>query len=281
MAKGVIGHIISKEESPKPEFSPKIDVFISPIGVFSRKNIAMIKELYLGKIIYYLNDKVKKMAKDDTIKLSKITKLILDVYELISNEKVYKSIKNWITITKPNELRETIQKDDFKLYYTVIPFTTVKFENIKHAAEVLNIPLDEKVYIPETKTWTKSPIPVGVTYVQALEHVSEIYSNVRSTGKYQGVTQQATRGKSREGGQSIGNLDINCLLTYNVPSLLQELLTLRSDDHKSKRIIINQIINDGKANIPRLSGKGGTSSLMKILMKGLGLDMSSIQDLNF
>ncbi len=69
------------------------------------------------------------------------------------------------------------------------------------------------------------------------------------------------------------NLDVHCLLTFNVPSLLSELLTIRSDDHKSKRIVINDIIMNGKANIPRVVGKGGTSNLMKIFMKGLGLDM--------
>lgn len=273
MAKGVIGHIISGDNVPKPEFSPRIDKFISPIGVFSRKNIAMIKELYLGKIIYFLNEQIKNLAQKDKPDINEIKTLILDVYELISDQKVFNSIKTWITNIKQNELINTLKNEKFKLYYTVVPFTTVKFENIKLAAKKLNIPLDEKVYIPELKTWSKSPVPVGVTYTQALEQVSEVYSNVRSTGKYQGITQQATKGKSREGGQSIGNLDVNALLTYNVPSVLSELLTVRSDDHKSKRIVINDIINTGKANMPRMVGKGGTSNLMKIFMKGIGLDM--------
>ncbi len=146
------------------------------------------------------------MADDTKSKPAEISQLITDVYECIANEQVLMSVKKWISSTKPMELKNKIKDNDFKLYYTVIPFTTVKFENIKKAAHILGIPLDEKVYLPNLKTWTKQPIPVGVTYAQALEQVAEIYSNVRSTGKYQGITQQATRGKSREGGQSIGKI---------------------------------------------------------------------------
>ena len=162
--------------------------------------------MYLGKIIYFLNEKIKIMANDDKSKVSDISKLIIDVYTAISTEIVLKSIQKWIDtyIKKPKEFKEKIKNNEFKLYYTVVPFTTVKFESIKKAANILEIPLDEKVYIPKLKTWTKQAIPVGVSYAQALEQVSEIYSNVRSTGKYQGITQQATKGKSKEGGQSIG-----------------------------------------------------------------------------
>ena len=46
-AKGVIGQVIKKEDAPKPKFSPRIDMFISPIGVFSRKNIAIKKSVAL------------------------------------------------------------------------------------------------------------------------------------------------------------------------------------------------------------------------------------------
>jgi len=141
------------------------------------------------------------------------------------------------------------------------------------AADKLDIPLDEKLYIPELNLWTKEKVPVGVTYMQALEQTSDVYSNVRSTGKYKGITKQATKGKSRGGGQSFGNLDVYAMLTYNVPGLLSEILTLRSDDHKSKRMVVNSIISSGKAELPRVVGKGGTSNMMKTFMISMGLEM--------
>jgi len=193
--KGIIGKVITKENTPKPEFSPKVDVFISPIGVFSRKNISMIKELYLGKIMYFLNQKVVEMANNSKYKTDEIIKLILDIYGVLGSEKVIKSVSKNLDSMSPTTIRRRFKNNDLKLAFTVIPFTTVSFDQIKTAADHLNIPLDEKIYFPELDIWTKNAVPVGVTYGQALEQTSEIYANIRSSGKYQGLTGQATKGK--------------------------------------------------------------------------------------
>lgn len=272
--KGVIGKVIDKENTPKPEFSPRVDMFISPIGVFSRKNIAMIKELYIGKIMYFLNEQCKTMANNTKFKTETIIKLIIDVYEILADKKVVDSVKKSLEEISPNTLRKRIKEGELKLYMTIIPFTQISFEQVKTAADHLNIPLDEKVYIPELGITTKEPVPVGVTYAQALEQTSEIYSNIRSMGRYSGVTGQATKGKAREGGQSIGSLDVQALLTYDTPSFLAELLTIRSDDHRGKREVINNIIVNGKASLPERVGQGGTLNLMNTFMTAMGLNMN-------
>jgi DNA-directed RNA polymerase subunit beta len=155
----------------------------------------------------------------------------------------------------------------------VEPFSHIDFKDLKTAADHLDIELDEKVYIPETKRWTKEKVPVGVSYYNALEQFSEIYSNIRSTGMYQGLTRQPARGKAKQGGQSVGSLDMNALLTHNVPSVLNELFTLRSDDHRSKRMVNNSIITTGEASIPKESGRGGTSQLLNVYIQGMGLEI--------
>lgn len=266
-----IGKVISKEQTPTPEFSPRVDMFISPVGVFSRKNLAMIKEIYLGKIFYFLNEKVKEMVDDKNVSDDKIIKLILDIYGILLPDDIFKKVKLNIKSIGEVNLRNKIRSGEITLFFTLVPFHDIEFETLKTAADHLNIPLDEKIYIPELDQWTKEPVPVGITYAQALEQTSEIYASVRSAGKYQGITGQATKGKSREGGQSIGNLDVYALLTYDCPSFLQEILTLRSDDHISKRKVVNNIIATGSSELPKKTGGGGTTNLMKIFMLGLGL----------
>ena len=71
------------------------------------------------------------------------------------------------------------------------------------------------------------------------------------------------------------NLDVNCLLTYNIPNLFRELFTLRSDDHRSKREVINNIISTGESTIPTKTGGGGSTALMDVFMLGLGLHIDS------
>jgi DNA-directed RNA polymerase beta subunit len=249
-------------------------VFISPVGVFSRKNIAMIKELYLGKIIYYLNEKCKEWAETPGVKTDKIIKTVLDTYKLLASDKIYKNLKDNIKNLTEGKLRKMFKDENFKFSFVVEPFnSTIDFKDLKTAAEHLGIELDEKVFIPELDRWTTEKVPVGVSYYNALEQFSEIYSNVRGTGMYQGLTRQPTRGKAKQGGQSVGHLDMNALLTYNVPSVLNELFTLRSDDHRSKRMVNNSIITTGSSSIPKESGRGGTSQLLNVYIKGMGLDM--------
>lgn len=67
---------------------------------------------------------------------------------------------------------------------------------------------------------------------------------------------------------------MNCLLSYDAPAVLTELLTLRSDDHRSKRQVVNDIYENGKANMPQNVGRGTTSTLMNVFIRGMGLDMS-------
>ena len=105
-----IGKIIDENNIPTTTETKKaIDMFISPIGVFSRKNIAMIKELYLGKIVYFLNQQITDMANNDTIKTESIISLILDIMELISPKDVFENIKTNIMQIKLPTFRKMIK----------------------------------------------------------------------------------------------------------------------------------------------------------------------------
>ncbi|MFW6247235.1 MAG: hypothetical protein ACOC22_03640 [bacterium] len=272
-AKGVISKVIPENQTPYTETGNKIDVFISPTGVFSRKNIAMIKELYLGKILYYLNRKAKEFSEDENKKEKEILDFIIKVYDLLGNDDVKKSVENKLSHIGEGKIKKRIKDDKLKFYYTVAPFENVTFDDIKKAADYLNISLDEYVYMPEYDMWTKNAVPCGISYIQALEQTADFYSNVRSMGKYQSITGQAVKGKSVEGGQSFGALDLNAMLTTNADNLIDELMSLRADEHQGKRQVINSIINNGKANLPRNIREGETSNLMNVYIRSMGLNV--------
>jgi len=193
-AKGVISHIL--ETPPKGDFSGKIDIFLSPISVLGRKNIALLKELYLGKIFYHANRKLDEMADDPKITNDKIAKFIIDLYSITGPKKVSEHIKETINSYTGNKLRQAIKNDEIHLFCLVEPFEDIKFENIKSAAEFLKIPLEEKVYIPELDRWTDTAVPVGISYYMFLEHYSDVYANIRGIGKYTSLTRQPTKRKS-------------------------------------------------------------------------------------
>ncbi len=237
----------------------------------------MLKEIYIGKIFYFLNIKIKEMAENSKIKTDKISKIIIDIYKLLCSDNTIKSVEKQINLYKsPTTFRNDIKKDIFKLFFVVEPFTNkAQFDKIKEAAKLINIPLEEKVWIPELKTWTKEPVPVGIGYYQALEHYSDIYSSIRGGERYQGLTGQPTKGKSRMGGQTLGNLDIYALLQYESTNILDELRTIRSDDHKNKRSMLNDIITTGETKMPEGKiGGGKTQDIFKSYMTAVGLQIN-------
>jgi DNA-directed RNA polymerase subunit beta len=147
--------------------------------------------------------------------------------------------------------------------------------SIKQAAQFIDIPLDEKVFIPELNAYTDVPVPVGIGYYNFLEHVSEDMANIRGADAYTGLTKQPTSGKQRSGGQAIGNLDIYALLSLNADNCLNELLTFRSDDHVNKRKVYMDILNNGElASMPTDTGDGGTSKIFNLYIRGMGLEIT-------
>ncbi len=273
--KGIVTKVLDTNQIPTGEFSGKIDIFVSPISVLGRKNFAVIKELYIGKILVNIADIISKYAKSKAKKLSEIIKLILSVYDLLDptkNKKYYNSIQNKLKEFKNNELMQILINKELKFNLIMEPFNNISMENISKAAKILDIPLDEHVYIPELKTWTKNKVPVGIQYIQAMEQLASDYESIRSTGKYKSLTGQPVKGRADMGGQSLGNLDIYDLLSYDAGPILKELMTLRSDDKKSKREMIVNIIDKGETSLPQISGDSTTQDLYRIHMIGMGLD---------
>lgn len=105
-----------------------------------------------------------------------------------------------------------------------------------------------------------------------MEQIAEDYESLRSTGGYRAVTGQPLKGRAQMGGQSIGNWDVYSLLAYEVPQVLEELMTARSDDFKSKRQMTINILETGETTMPEDAGDASTKTLYEIHMIGMGLN---------
>lgn len=275
-SKGVISYKINKDQEPYAEKSGlKPEIFISPISVFSRKNIPFLKEIYMGKIFYYLQNQCQEMVKDNKITNDKIMKKILGVYQILASEKVYKEVENQLNSYKPNKFREIIKNNQLNLRLIVEPFNNIEMSTIKRAAEFIDVPLDEKVFIPELNSYTDVEVPVGIGYYLFMEQISDDYANIRGADVYTGLTKQPTKGKSRSGGQSISGQDIYALLSLDADNCLNELMTIKSDDHSNKKKVYLEIMNTGElASLPKETGGGGTTNLFEVYMKGMGLEIT-------
>jgi len=144
----------------------------------------------------------------------------------------------------------------------------------KNQAWIFNPYSPGKILLNDGRTGEpfENPVTVGKAYMLKLIHLVDEKIHARSTGPYSLVTQQPLGGKSQNGGQRFGEMEVWALEAFGAAYILQELLTLKSDDIEGRNDTLNAIVK-GKA-IP----KPGIPESFKVLMRELqsiGLDISS------
>jgi len=282
--KGTIEYLIPADKKPIAlETGLKIDVIHNPLSLIGRKNPNFLKEISVGKIMYFLNKKAKEMANDKNIKTKDIKKLVIDVYTTLCKDEKNKLCKQLIENIQnidDNKFRELCKQIDELnkplFVYFAIPFTKLKEEDIIAASQILNIPIEEKVKCPQFDCVTEKPIAVGFAYMVMLEHEPDSMMGFRSTGKYTLIGQGA-KGESRhgiKGAQSLETLTLVGLLDYfgSDSKIIKELYTVQSDDHTAKNDVLFQILNNGIAPEKYRRGETGSTQLARIYLLGLGLE---------
>ena len=92
------------------------------------------------------------------------------------------------------------------------------------------------------------PVTVGKAYILKLIHLVDEKIHARSTGPYALITQQPLRGRSNQGGQRVGEMEVWAFEGFGAAYLLQELLTIKSDDLQNRPTITSSIISNKKFN---------------------------------
>ena len=113
-------------------------------------------------------------------------------------------------------------------------------------------------------------VTVGVLYMMKLGHMVDDKIHARSTGPYSLITQQPLGGKARFGGQRFGEMEVWALEAYGAAYILQELLTVKSDDVEGRTKIYESMVK-GENTL-----EAGTPASFDVLtneIRGLGLNM--------
>ena len=139
------------------------------------------------------------------------------------------------------------------------------------------LPDDGKVILFDGRTGEpfQSRVTVGGMYIMKLHHLVDEKIHARSTGPYSLVTQQPLCGKAQFGGQRLGEMEVWALEAYGAAYLLQEFLTVKSDDVAGRVKMYEKIVkgdNFLEAGLPE-----SFNVLIKELMS-LGLDVTLIQE---
>jgi len=123
-------------------------------------------------------------------------------------------------------------------------FEGPKHEEIKDLLKQSGLPESGKITLYDGRTGEPfdSPVAVGYMYIMKLIHIAEEKLHARSTGPYALITQQPLGGRSRQGGQRFGEMEVWALEGYGAAYTLQEMLTSKSDDLTARTKIHEKII---------------------------------------
>ncbi len=151
-------------------------------------------------------------------------------------------------------------------------FNGAKIEDINNYTEKAGVPKYGKTYLYDGGTGERfdQPATVGIIYMLKLGHMVDDKMHARSIGPYSLITQQPLGGKAQFGGQRFGEMEVWALEAFGASNILQEILTVKSDDVIGRAKTYESIVKGN--NMPN-PGIPESFNVLLHELKGLGLSV--------
>ena len=150
------------------------------------------------------------------------------------------------------------------------PLSGATETDIKKELRTANLPEDGKIALHDGRTGMSfsEKITVGYVYIMKLVHMVEDKIHMRSIGPYSLITQQPLGGKAQFGGQRFGEMEVWALEGYGAAHILQEMLTIKSDDVSGRAATYESILKGEEIKEPNIPA---SFNLLVNELKSLGL----------
>ncbi len=152
-------------------------------------------------------------------------------------------------------------------------FDGATYEQINELMNKAKLPLDGKVYLYNGETGDRfdQATTVGYIYMLKLHHMVDDKMHARSIGPYSLITQQPLGGKAQFGGQRFGEMEVWALEAFGAANVLQEILTVKSDDVQGRAKAYEALVKGENMSKP---GVPESFNVLVHELKGLGLNVS-------
>jgi DNA-directed RNA polymerase subunit beta len=244
--KGVVSRIVPVEDMPYMADGTPADIVLNPLGVPSRMNVGQVLEVHLGWASKGLGLRIGEMLQRQA-KAAELRKFLTTIY----NES-----------GKPEELDGFSDDEILQLADNLkhgVPFATPVFdgaheEEIRHMLDLAYpddvakhlgmTPSKNQVTMYDGRTGEafERTVTVGYMHMLKLHHLVDDKMHARSTGPYSLVTQQPLGGKAQFGGQRFGEMEVWALEAYGASYVLQEMLTVKSDDVTGRTKVYENLV---------------------------------------
>jgi len=264
--KGVVSKIAPVEDMPFMADGRPVDVVLNPLGVPSRMNVGQILETHLGWAAKGLGEKIGQMMAVHTKTLVKeLRGFLKEIYNQSGKSEDIDSF----TDDEIMELGRNLQKG--------VPFASPVFDGasedeIRRMLTLAGLPEGGQVTLYDGRTGEAfdRQVTVGYKHVLKLHHLVDDKMHARSTGPYSLVTQQPLGGKAQFGGQRFGEMEVWALEAYGASYVLQEMLTVKSDDVNGRTKVYENIV---KGDHKIEAGMPESFNVLVKEIRSLGIDI--------
>ncbi|QSN61066.1 MULTISPECIES: DNA-directed RNA polymerase subunit beta [unclassified Caballeronia] len=244
--KGVVSKIVPIEDMPYMADGRPADVVLNPLGVPSRMNVGQILEVHLGWAAKGLGWRIGEMMQRQA-KIEELRQFLTQIYNESGRKEELEGFSDDEIVELAKNLREGV------------PFATPVFdgatEDEMSRALDLAFPDDvaqnlgmnaskNQVTLHDGRTGEpfERKVTVGYMHYLKLHHLVDDKMHARSTGPYSLVTQQPLGGKAQFGGQRFGEMEVWALEAYGASYVLQEMLTVKSDDVTGRTKVYENLV---------------------------------------
>ncbi len=256
--KGVVSRVLPVEDMPFLPNGRPLDIVLNPLGVPSRMNIGQVLEIHLSLAAKVLGFNVATPVFDGANEHD-----IMDTLEMA------------------NDYANTSWEEFQAKYKDILDPEVMDYlgNNLEYREQWKGVPInrDGKVRLRDGRTgeYFDGAVTVGFMHYLKLHHLVDDKIHARATGPYSLVTQQPLGGKAQFGGQRFGEMEVWALEAYGAAHILQEILTVKSDDVTGRGKTYEAIIKGD--NIP----EPGIPESFKVLLKelqSLALDVTVLDE---
>ncbi|MCX8520217.1 MAG: DNA-directed RNA polymerase subunit beta, partial [Rhodoferax sp.] len=272
--KGVVSKITPVEDMPYLADGTPVDIVLNPLGVPSRMNIGQVLEVHLGWAGKGLGQRIGDMLQRAAA-ANEIRSFLEKIYNSTGRKEDLSLLSDAEVLGMAQELSSGV------------PFASPVFDGAteKEIGEMLQLAYPDDIAKAKGLTATRTQAQlydgrtgepfertttVGYMHYLKLHHLVDDKMHARSTGPYSLVTQQPLGGKAQFGGQRFGEMEVWALEAYGASYVLQEMLTVKSDDVYGRTKVYENIVK-GEHSI-----EAGMPESFNVLVKeirSLGLDI--------
>jgi DNA-directed RNA polymerase subunit beta len=246
--KGVIARILKEEDMPfMPDGTP-VAVVLNPLGVPSRMNVGQVLETHLGWAAAehgrWIAETLRRERAEAVVHLRERLQAIMP--PALGEHRVARA--------SDDEVIDLARSMSDGVTFSSPVFDGATEGEIKRQLELSGLPGVGKIRLRDGKTGEpfEQLVTVGFIYLMKLSHLVDDKIHARSIGPYSLITQQPLGGKAQFGGQRFGEMEVWALEAYGAAHILQELLTVKSDDVYGRTKIYEALVKGETAVEPGL-----------------------------